>query len=239
MDPGALPLELQGLTDIEEMLIARASPIMCVYRKHGGQQGYRGHVLNLPQDIQGFLYRLPRNIAHPPHLIIRRHGTDNTHRDCTVRRQKELQAIMWLQANKPIYADVAIDYESLERLPEGGVPDDLPTMEDPESNEQQDAQQEDHSFLPSFLPLPQQQQAEQDAIRPLINGEDPLDWPSNEGDPINEFRSEGLASMVFPTLFPYGKGDPTKRTRLGEVSLTDGFKHLIKYADLSTHGIFT
>ena len=45
--------------------------------------------------------------------------------------------------------------------------------------------------------------------------------------------------MVFPTLFPYGKGDPTKRTRLGEVSLTDGFKHLIKYADLSTHGIFT
>ena len=30
MDPGALPLELQGLTDIEEMLIARACPIMCV-----------------------------------------------------------------------------------------------------------------------------------------------------------------------------------------------------------------
>ena len=59
---------------------------------------------------------------------------------------------MWLQANKPIYADVAIDYESLERFPEGGVPDDLPTMEDPESNEQQDAQEEDHSFLPSFLP---------------------------------------------------------------------------------------
>ena len=36
MDPGALPLELQGLTDIEEMLIARACPIMCVYGKHGG-----------------------------------------------------------------------------------------------------------------------------------------------------------------------------------------------------------
>ena len=45
--------------------------------------------------------------------------------------------------------------------------------------------------------------------------------------------------MAFPTLFPYGKGDPTKRTRLREVSLTDGFKHLIKYADLSTDGIFT
>ena len=63
MDPGALPLQLQGLTDIEEMLIARDCPVMCVYRKHGGQRGYRGHVLNLPQDTQGFLNRLPRNIA--------------------------------------------------------------------------------------------------------------------------------------------------------------------------------
>ena len=66
-----------------------------------------------------------------------------------------------------------------------------------------------------------------------------MDWPSNDGDPINEFRTEGLASMTFPTLFPYGKGDPTKRTRLREVSLTEGFKHLIKYAELSTNGTFT
>ena len=31
MDPGTLPLQLQGLTDIGEMLIARACPIMCVH----------------------------------------------------------------------------------------------------------------------------------------------------------------------------------------------------------------
>ena len=80
MDPGTLPVELQGLTDIEEMLIARACPIMCVYRKHGGQRGYKGRVLSLPQDIQGFLSRLPPNVAQLPYLIIRRHGTDNTQR---------------------------------------------------------------------------------------------------------------------------------------------------------------
>ena len=45
--------------------------------------------------------------------------------------------------------------------------------------------------------------------------------------------------MAFPTLFPYGKGGPTKRTRLREVSLTDGFKHFIKYADLSANGTIT
>jgi len=76
MDPGTSPAELVGLPDIEEMLIARAFPIMCVYRKHGGQRGYKGHVLNLPQDIQGFLSRLPPNVAQLPYLIIQRHGND-------------------------------------------------------------------------------------------------------------------------------------------------------------------
>ena len=180
MNLGALPEELQGLTDIEEMLIARACPIMCVYRKHGGQRGYKGHVLNLPQDIQGFLNRLPPNVTQLPYLIIRRHGTDNTHRDCRVRRQKVLQAITWLKENNPFYADIVIDYESLERLPEDGIPTDLPTVEDPQSNEQQNtlqehAEEENPQQSHSFLPLPLGQQSEQDAIRALINGVDPLD----------------------------------------------------------------
>ena len=55
MWPGEVPECLRDLTQIEEMLIARACPIMSVYRKHGGQRGYKGHVLNLPQDIQGIL----------------------------------------------------------------------------------------------------------------------------------------------------------------------------------------
>ena len=37
MDPGIVPPQLAGLTQIEEMLIARVCRIMSVYRKHGGQ----------------------------------------------------------------------------------------------------------------------------------------------------------------------------------------------------------
>ena len=55
MDPGSVPPCLQGMTEIEELLIARAYPIMTVYHKHGGQLGYSGHVLNLPQNIQQLL----------------------------------------------------------------------------------------------------------------------------------------------------------------------------------------
>ena len=37
MDPGSVPAELQSLSEVEELLIARAFPIMSIYRKHGYQ----------------------------------------------------------------------------------------------------------------------------------------------------------------------------------------------------------
>ena len=74
MDPGSVPAELQGLSEVEKLLIARAFPIMSIYRKHGGQRGYKGHVLNLPQDIQGFLNSLPANVSDLPILVIRKQG---------------------------------------------------------------------------------------------------------------------------------------------------------------------
>ena len=74
MDPGSVPAELQGLSEVEELLIARAFPTLSIYRKHGGQRGYKGHVLNLPQDIQGFLNSLPANVSDLPILVIRKQG---------------------------------------------------------------------------------------------------------------------------------------------------------------------
>ena len=68
-----------------------------------------------------------------------------------------------------------------------------------------------------------------DKIKKVVN----LDWPEAETKPINEFEFDGLCSMTFPCLFPYGLGDPTKKARLFEVSETDGYKHLLKYAYVS------
>ena len=41
---------------------------MSVYCKLGGQRGYKGHVLNMPQDVQGFLDKLP---PHFNQLVLR------------------------------------------------------------------------------------------------------------------------------------------------------------------------
>ena len=66
MIPSSVPDELKKLTQVEEMLIARALPIMRVYIKPGGQHGYSGHCINLPQkvsDIATSLPRYPRDLA--------------------------------------------------------------------------------------------------------------------------------------------------------------------------------
>ena len=60
MDPGQVPTELQGLTQIEEMLTS-VMPMMSLYHLPYGQYGYSGHVINLPQDISTFTSTLPRS----------------------------------------------------------------------------------------------------------------------------------------------------------------------------------
>ena len=59
VDPGSVPAELLGLSQTEEMLIARCCPIMRVIHLKGGQLGYGGHVVNVAQDITTFVQ--PRN----------------------------------------------------------------------------------------------------------------------------------------------------------------------------------
>lgn len=235
MWPGEAPECLQALSQVEEMLIARACPIMCVYRKHGGQRGYKGHVVNIPQDIQGFLDRLPRNVDELPVLLIRRTGENNTHADLRVRRQKVLSALRWLCINNPFYSSVTIDQTAVARLPLDGIPDelrhandDVERQIDTSSSLEDNAAHSSHSFLP----VPKQTLTEDDAIRAAIDGKDPLDWPNVAGEPINEFRTPGLASQAFPTLFPYGTADPTCPGRQRSVTLTEAFKHLLRYAEV-------
>ena len=71
MDPHTVPECLQNLTQIEEMLIARVCPVMCIYRKHGGQRGYKGHVINFPQNVKEFITKLPSSVSRLPILVVR------------------------------------------------------------------------------------------------------------------------------------------------------------------------
>ena len=113
MDPGSVPLALQGLTQVEEMLISPVMPIMSVYQLPLGQYGYSGHVINLPQDVASFVRSLPRMPSQLDVVIVRREGAAGSHKDFKVRRSRVLQALQWLMENNPYFGEISLDYAAL------------------------------------------------------------------------------------------------------------------------------
>ena len=75
----------------------------------------------------------------------------------------------------------------------------------------------------TFLPIPQCQQQEIDAIQQKLS--------SIDNEPTNEYVTPFLATMAFPTLFPDGKGDPTNPSLNRDVQFDKRIKHLLKYAE--------
>lgn len=129
MIPGPVPTELQGLTKTEEMLIARALPILRVYVQPGGKMGYSGHCINLPQHVEELASILPRYPRDLSIVVVKIKGKDNTFKDVKVRKEKVHHALLWLLRNNPNYSNVTINQQALESLPIDGIPSDIMTVE--------------------------------------------------------------------------------------------------------------
>ena len=207
------------MTQIEEMLIARALPIMRVYVKPGGQRGYSGHCINLTQRVSELAQSLPRCPSTVPVIVVTMKGKGHVMKDVTVRKQKVEQALQWLINHNPHYNNVSIDSRVLNALPSNGVPLNIQTIEtvdDPDAIDSDDLDPiatEDEVYncetqTHSFLPQSKNDILESDAIKNSSTG-NKIDWPTIEDQPFNEYTTPFLATLAFPTLFPDGKGDPT------------------------------
>jgi hypothetical protein len=176
-------------------------------------------------------------------------GKDNTFKDVRVRKQKVLNALVWLIINNnPYYSQITINEDALNSLPENGVPPDLmsvetnddivsdanfsPDMGPPTDNPSEDVVYNNATEMCSFLPVGEQEQQEIEAIRNQLSENEPMQWPSVEDEPLNEYQVSHLATMAFPTLFPDGKGDPTNQAILRGVPLQERIKHLLKFAEI-------
>ena len=136
MDPGPVPPQLQGFTQVEEMLISAIMPIMTVHRLPQGQYGYRGHVVNLPQQIEAFATSLPRLPSDLDVVIVRKEGSDNrSHKDFCVCRSKVLCALEWLQRYNIYYRNICLNQYALSQLPEDGDLIGISTVALPENEE--------------------------------------------------------------------------------------------------------
>jgi len=61
---------------------------------------------------------------------------------------------------------------------------------------------------------------------------DPILWPTQDENPINEYTTEGYIAMAFPTLFPFGNADLRDSSRREvEIGIADYFDALIRHKD--------
>eukprot|EP00475_Leptophrys_vorax_P027414 TRINITY_DN390_c0_g1_i3.p1 TRINITY_DN390_c0_g1~~TRINITY_DN390_c0_g1_i3.p1 ORF type:complete len:1263 (+),score=286.93 TRINITY_DN390_c0_g1_i3:1057-4845(+) len=199
----------QDVSCVEEMLVARALPIMRVYMFHGSVK-FQGNVINIPQDLQKFVSSLPRLTEDLPIILtVRKQIKEGDHivrhKDFRVRRQKIHKMISFLKENNEMYSDIVISQENLDRLPDDDyVPLNLKFMES-DKNELNGEEE----FKESFLPIDE-------------------GVPELASLPMSE-STHGLASMCFPARFPRGSGDPTLLSnRIFDVKLPESFKHLLK-----------
>lgn len=72
-----------------------------MYIKAGGQLGYLGHCINLPQNVAELAQSLPRYLKDLNVIVVKMKGKDITFDDVTFRRQKVADALYWLINNNP------------------------------------------------------------------------------------------------------------------------------------------
>ena len=133
MDPLPLPVELSGMSDAEQMLIARLAPTVHVHMLRHGGIASKGHCIAFPQAVQEPATILPRLPAEVDIIRVRRQGKDDTHKDFRVRRHQVEEALCWLKDNNPAYS--VVDSAHIRNLPEDG---ELPTVEFSETEHRND-----------------------------------------------------------------------------------------------------
>ena len=167
-------------------------------------------------------------------IVVKMKGKDNSFKDVTVRRQNVADALHWLINNNLYYKDIIINNDSLNSLPLHGVPQDLfsieiENLENSEASEldlgpqnEEDIVYNESTEMSSFLPIPECQQQEVQAIQQqLCHQPTHMPWPTVDNEPLDEYLTPFLATLAFPTLFPDGKGDPTNPSLHRDVPLAE------------------
>lgn len=145
---GQVPYELSALTLPEKILIARYFPAAYVVKlfpkvkgaRHwnvaGLNSGVRGNVSTYRLNVADIVDMVDPNIMPPPPrvlaaviavTIVGPKGLPEKTMPgfLHVRRSRLREALIWLKANNPLYADIEICEETLVQFPEDEIPDEI------------------------------------------------------------------------------------------------------------------
>ena len=224
------------------MLISGVLPMISVYRLPLGQYGYRGHVINFPQNLAEIVSTLPRLPEEVDVIVMKKKISPGIHKDFRIRRHVVQNALQYLKLNNKYYRDIEISQHRIEQLPVDDFykppnvqSEDCTTEESNENSTQEQAEEEENieedlNDRSSAVPFINTFTTESEKIKHLIRDRENFDWPEISKSPINEFTHEGYMALSFPTLYPTGEAD-FNCSRMRKVTIGNYFKHILKYKD--------
>ncbi|KAK3932375.1 ATP-dependent DNA helicase [Frankliniella fusca] len=242
LDPLEVPEELDGLTFVEQQLIARIHPVVSLYKVKNVQYKYTGQIINFPQHVQELCDVLPHKVEDLTGVLAIRCKNSGGYRDFYIRKNKVLNALIWLKDNNPFYEDISISYDRVNSLP---IDDSVYSVvrgydeeDDGDSTELKDGEfscyiDDDEEKLDNVDPISYKNipdlsyVSQKDQLN--VDG-NVLLWPSIGKVPINEFSSPGYITMSFPHLFCYGTCDYSNLKK-NKISLIKYVEHLMLYKD--------
>ncbi|KAK3911389.1 ATP phosphoribosyltransferase [Frankliniella fusca] len=219
MDPLDIPHELESLTYIEKQLLSRVHPVISLLRVKKLQYKYKGQVINFTQDVQEVADSLPYLVKDLSNIVVIKLNNHVRLKDFVIRKDKVLNALLWLKRNNPQYFDLKIDMSALNTLPDDdNVYDELQSIRSEQlSSNLRDKMEEDDDLIGD--------QNNDDCDEITYSS-----VPDRGKTPLNEFKSPGYISMAFPHLFCYGTAD-FSMPKTQKISLNEYIRHLMLYKD--------
>lgn len=229
MNPLEVPECLKDLSYIEKQLISRIHPVVSLYKIKSCQYGYRGNIINFPQNVQEVADILPHKVSELTNVITIRLDTSTKHHDFQVRQNAVREALLWLKSNNPLYKNINISEENCTLLPlNDNIYEQIRgyTLEKELSSEGNSDNEDGiiYTDIPDTKILTQKEQLSNSLDQNVTL------WPTIGKLPVNEFSTPGYITMAFPHLFPYGKGD-VSMPHESKIKLSEYGNYLMDYED--------
>ena len=243
---------ISKLNVTEKMLISRACMIGKIFRLTGGQLGYKGHIINIAQDVQKLASSLPRLPSEIETFVVCKPGQKIEEKQLRVRRKNIQEALVYLQKNNPMYNKIVIDENRLSQLPDDGIPAGFKIIY--EEVNKKDSKVHDCGPNQDILEVSEEEKISSECFIGKLKdcrtekkkiamafgnsqGEESHWVP--QGEPLSEFNTPYLYSACFPDLFHNGKGDPTSPMYQRDLTWSKKIKHLMYFGFKNDDGTYT
>ena len=233
------------------------------------QRGIRGHFIIFPSYPERITLVLPRSVDDiVRYMCVVFVGSNRPTQEwlkekakpLSVRRERIKRALIWLRDNNDLYKDIKINYEALNSLPDEFVP---PVNVDvQEENELESFLSSSYDPIQQVVPPKAPQNLDKDiyssvivsdvdgkevssiemastALQHLKAGGKFVQMPHGV-IPSNDYQDYNLFPLLYPTLYPYGKGGFNSPDRIQKVSPEVHARHLFNLHDdhFQTHYSF-